>query len=311
VKLIAVKDFYPLSVVTLVQLAAWVPSPKLRLLLVKAVASTAHRWSKTKRRLSEKNVRQALGGNLSEERIRTIVKSSFYEFWLEVFFMPPRIPAIAPVSQLNIRGLEHLQRAIDKGKGAILWESSHFGRRLLAKRILCEKGFAVHQVHGEYHMGGFPNNESCVSWTRGHFIRRFFEQCESSFVRQIIYISTPQSLAFSKILLKLLKQNGIICISADVRRGHKLVPVPFLGRTELFPTGMVSLAKLSGATILPLFCVQENGTTPGLIIEPLVCLEPDVDREGNLKKTMIEYARLLESYIMKYPEQYRNWHWLG
>jgi hypothetical protein len=35
-----------------------------------------------------------------------------------------------------------------------------------------------------------------------------------------------------------------------------------------------------------------------------------VDREGNLEKTVIQYARLLESYIMKYPEQYRNWHLL-
>jgi hypothetical protein len=198
---------------------------------------------------------------------------------------------------------------MENGKGAILWESSHFGRRLLAKRILRHKGFAVHQVHGEYHMGGLPNDGSFVSWTRKHFLSAFFENCESCFVREIIYITTARSLAVSKILLKLLKQNGIICISADVGRGHKLIPVRFLGRTEFFPTGMVSLAKLTGATILPLFCIQESvTTTPCLIIEPPVCLENDVDRESSLKKAVIQYARLLESYIMKYPEQYRSWH---
>lgn len=307
-KLITVKDFYPLSVVTLVQVATWICSPKVRVLLVKAVACVAHRLSTTKRRLSEKNVREVLGGNLSKERIRTIVESSFYEFWLETFFMPPSSIPIVPLTQLDIRGVEHLRRAIDNGKGAILWESSHFGRRVLAKRILCQKGFAVHQIHGENHMGGFPNDGSFASWTREHFIRRFFENCESAFVREIIYITSSQSLAFSKILLKLLKQNGIICISADAGRGHKFIPVRFLGRTEFFPTGMVSLAKLSGATILPLFCIRENGTTPGLIIEPPICLEMDVDRESNLEKTVIQYASLLESYIMKYPEQYRDWH---
>lgn len=45
-----------------------------------------------------------------------------------------------------------------------------------------------------------------------------------------------------------------------------------------------------------------------LIIESPVCLEMDLDRESNLTKTVIQYVRLLESYIMKYPEQYRNWH---
>jgi lauroyl/myristoyl acyltransferase len=308
VKLITVKDCYPLCVITLIQAANWVAWPKLRLLLVKAVACMAHRLSMTKRRLSENNVRQVFCGKLSEERIRTIVKSSFYEFWLEVFSMPPSIIPVVPLSQFDIRGLDHLQRAIDDGKGAILWESSHFGRRLLAKRILCQRGFGVHQVHGEYHMGGLPNNAKFVSWAREHFIRRFFENCECSFVREIIYITAPRFLAFSKILLKLLKQNGIICISADVPRGHKFIPVQFLGRTEFFPTGMVSLAKLSGAPILPLFCIQDNGSTPSLIIEPPVRLETDTDRESNLEKTVTQYARLLESYVMKYPEQYRNWH---
>jgi len=54
-----------------------------------------------------------------------------------------------PLSQFDIRGLDHLQRAMDNGKGAILWESSHFGRRLLAKRILRHKGFVVDQVDCE------------------------------------------------------------------------------------------------------------------------------------------------------------------
>jgi lauroyl/myristoyl acyltransferase len=166
VKLITVKDCYPLCVITLIQAANWVAWPKLRLLLVKAVACVAHRLSMTKRRLSENNVRQVFCGKLSEERIRTIVKSSFYEFWLEVFSMPPSIIPVVPLSQFDIRGLDHLQRAIDDGKGAILWESSHFGRRLLAKRILCQRGFGVHQVHGEYHMGGLPNNAKFVSWAR-------------------------------------------------------------------------------------------------------------------------------------------------
>ena len=133
-KLITVKDCYPLCIIALIQVANRVPSPKLRLLLVKAVASMAHRFSITKRRLSEKNVGETFGGHLSRERIEAIVKSSFYEFWRDIFLMSPsRIP-MAPL-RINIHGLDHLQNAVNKGKGVILWESSHFGGRFLAKRI--------------------------------------------------------------------------------------------------------------------------------------------------------------------------------
>jgi KDO2-lipid IV(A) lauroyltransferase len=104
-----------------------------------------------------------------------------------------------------------------------------------------------------------------------------------------------------------LKQNGIICISADARRGHKFIAVPFLGHTNFFPTAMVSLAKLTGAAILPLFCIQESGDTVRLIIESPIPIETDSDRERCLEQTIIRYASLLESYIKKYPEQYRNW----
>ena len=63
------------------------------------------------------------------------------------------------LKQLELLGLEHLRVAIGQGKGAILWESSCFRRRLLAKQILHNNGFAVDQVHGENHLGGFGHAE--------------------------------------------------------------------------------------------------------------------------------------------------------
>jgi lauroyl/myristoyl acyltransferase len=63
---------------------------------------------------------------------------------------------------------------------------------------------------------------------------------------------------------------------------------------------MVSLAKISGATILPMFCLlQPDGSTTIVFEEPI-----PVDAG------VAQYADMLEIYIRRYPEQYRNWHLL-
>jgi lauroyl/myristoyl acyltransferase len=74
---------------------------------------------------------------------------------------------------------------------------------------------------------------------------------------------------------------------------------------------MVSLAKISGASILPIFCIQEKNGKENLIIEPPVLIETGVGREQVLEKGVLQYVRLLESYIQKYPDQYRNWSFGG
>jgi lauroyl/myristoyl acyltransferase len=305
VKLITVRDLYLLGIVALIQ-ANWCFSFRLRSLLVKSLAFIVYRSSGTKRRLSEKNLSEAFGGQMCEDSVRAIIKSSFCQIWHETFSIPsPSVPEFA-LKGVDIRGLEHLQIAMNKGKGAILWESSFFGRRLLAKQILRQHGFAVDQVHGENHLGGFGHDRGSASRTQ-HLVWRFFENCERPFVREILYFKGRSSPAFIKVLRERLKQNGIICISADAQRGHKFIAVSMLGRTDFFPTATVSLAKLTGAPILPLFCIQESGDTVRLIIESPIPIEANGDRERCQEQTLIRYVSLLESYIKKYPEQYRNW----
>jgi len=204
---------------------------------------------------------------------------------------------------VELRGFEHLQKAIEKGKGIILWESSFFGKRILAKRILHETGVSVCQVHGQDHLEGFHISKS---WIATNIIRPFFDGCESPFVKEILQLSAAD-LAFSRTLWARLKRNDIVCISADGALGHKFMPVQLLGCTAFFSTGMVSLAKLSGATILPLFCIRENGWRASVVIEAPIQIEANGDRDYCLEKSVRQYAGLLESYIKRYPAQYRHW----
>jgi len=84
----------------------------------------------------------------------------------------------------------------------------------------------------------------------------------------------------------------------------------FLGGYRTFFTGMVSLSRITGAPILPLFCVQEDSDKTAVIIEPPIALDSTKDRDSASELCIDQYVSLLESYIKRYPEQYRNWHGL-
>lgn len=306
-KLVSTKDLYLLSVIAIIRLANGSGSVRLRLLFTKAVAFLAYRLSRTKRGSSEKNLSRAFEGQLSKERRRAIVKGSFYQFWLDLFSMPYCSGSEAEARAVRICGLEHLQDSLKRGNGAILWESSYFGRRNLAKHILHRNGFAIDQVHASNHMGGFGAPRDNQSWAIQRVIRPFFDKCERSFVREIIYLGDPDSLTFTKLMVSRLKNNRILCISADGTRGHKFISVSLLGRAVSFPTGAVSLAKVTNTPILPLFCFADTTGTTKLTVLPPLQIPSDLQREEALENGIHQFVGLLESYIRMYPEQYRKW----
>jgi lauroyl/myristoyl acyltransferase len=58
-----------------------------------------------------------------------------------------------------------------------------------------------------------------------------------------------------------------------------------------------------------MFCFRED-SGERLVIETPIVIEDD-DRERGTREAVARYARLLESYVRRYPEQYRNWHVLS
>jgi lauroyl/myristoyl acyltransferase len=300
-KFLTAHDLYLVCVIALIKVVDRSASLGMARFFARSAALAAWLFSKHRRRARSRRLAQTLG--VSEDQVRPIVKKCFYEFWCGIFSLPYYGSRRSMRHPVEIRGLENLQEALAKGKGVIVWESNSFGKRILAKRILHGNGVFLCQVHGQDHLEGFRNSKS---WTARNVIQPFFESYERPFVQEIMYLTTSD-LSCSRTLLERLRRNAAICIAADGKQGHKLIPVQFLGSAVSFSTGMASLARLSGATILPMFCIQENGENANVIIERPISIEPNEDRERCLEKSIRHYAALLESYIVKYPEQYFNW----
>lgn len=301
-------DLYALTVVALMRLVR--RSARLRTFVVGAIAATAYRLSRHKRLGTLRTLSETLDSDVGSAKMEETVERSFHVFWEDLFcFLPPAGDA-ETFEGIEVRGLERLQRALNRGKGVILWESTHFGRRNLAKWVLQARGFSLCQVHAEGHFRTLLDWGDCDTRIRNRVIKPFFERCEEEFVAEIVYVPDSGSLAFTRRLRHRLTGGSILCSAGDGPGGQKRIPVEYLGRTKMFSTGMVSLSRISGAPILPVFCIRE---AEGLcvIIEKSLPVPRDRESKAVAQETLAEYARVLESYVRSDPGEYRNWHLLG
>jgi lauroyl/myristoyl acyltransferase len=305
-KLVALNDLYLLLALALVKATSRCSCDKAGNWLGRVIGLTAFLISRRKRLLASRSLSRVLG--LRDAEMQRALRGSFICFWQDAFSHPPSRRSGAVQNVPRFRGRRYLEEALARQKGVILWESSSLGKRYLAKRILYENGFPVCQVHSENHIGGFQNSQSRVT---ARLIRPLFQHHEKAFVKELLILSSSDSLRCAREFLERLRRNEIICISADGRIGSKFMPITFLGRSDAFPTGIASLARASGATILPLFCVEESPGEPSLVIEPPIQMDPQRDRDSSVERAIMQYISLADLYIRRYPEQYRGWNALN
>jgi lauroyl/myristoyl acyltransferase len=297
--------YFPLLIV-LLRSCRGLPD-RLREIIIRTIAKSAYLLSWRKRRLTVRALDAAFGSQLGAAQKRAITEGAFYQFWRETFWMVPSATELERVKTIPLRGEEHLHAALGRGAGVIFLESNSFGSRALARRVLHANGYALHQVHAEQHIGsGFSIQWEQWNWAAARF-RRFFEPYELKFVTEMIYLPNSDSLAFTRLLLVNLKRNAMICMAGDGRHSQRMIDLPFLGVQRRFSTGMISLARASGATLLPLYCIVHADGKTETIIEAPIDVSSEPSREVNLIAGVHRIASILEQYCRKYPDQFYGW----
>ena len=303
------RDFYMLTVVGLIQLLRPLGIRRLNETAARGAGFVAYHLSRAKRRRIEGSLASRLGGECSSAERQRMVRRVFDETWREFFSWAD--PDVIDENRMavDVEGLEHLSHALEGGRGAILWESNGFGPRKLFKRVLRTRGFALYQVHGPNDLGGFllPDPPSLLART---ILRTYFDRCEKRFVADNVYIPPSNSLAFAKTLITRLHGRAVLCVPGDGQLGRRRVTCEFLSAPVSFATGAVSLARLSNAPLLPVFCVVTREGRTRIIIESVLPAPRATGRDAGFETSLGQYAKLLDNYVRRYPEQYRNWHLL-
>jgi KDO2-lipid IV(A) lauroyltransferase len=192
------------------------------------------------------------------------------------------------ISTVVLEGEEHIQRALEKGKG-VLALSAHLGSFTLIGARLAASGYPFSAVIKS------PRNQR-------------FAKLLDHYRRQIgihTIAAKPRRQAVRGIL-QALRENRIVLIIADEFRSGDVM-VDFFGVKVPAPRGPATLALRTEAATLPMFAIRRADRIVLRVDAPLLPLRSD-DLEASVVGTTALYTRRIEAAIREYPDQ---WNWIG
>jgi KDO2-lipid IV(A) lauroyltransferase len=187
-------------------------------------------------------------------------------------------------------GRENLEQALALGKGVIA-VSAHLGTFTLLGAKMNASGFPFTWI-----MGGQPHPRLAQMW------RQMGEKVGTSF------IMSDSLFTFHREILRVLRRGEIMGFICDENQKQGGVEVEFLGRTMALPVGPAVYHLKTKAPILPMFILSQEEGGHKVIVDPPLEFALSGDEERDVFIIVDRIARVLESYIKKYPGQ---WAWIS
>lgn len=200
----------------------------------------------------------------------------------------------APVNATS-EGREHIQEAVESGKGGIIL-ISHVGNWGVAARLFQRGGFRAMIIMGE-------REAKLVA-------SQYREELEKEGLK--ILVSKPEdsgSFLAGVEALKFIREGGFLCIAGDVTWAdpRSRLAVNFFGRAMYLPLGPHLLALVSGAPVFTLFNFRiARGNYRFVILPPRYVKAASRERRNSaLEESAQIYAHQLEEVVRRYPYE---WH---
>jgi KDO2-lipid IV(A) lauroyltransferase len=229
----------------------------------------------------------------TSERVREVARASF-ESLGRTFVEAALLPSLGLGGVMSlferVDGLDVLEAARAQGKGLIL-VGGHVGNWEIGGSYIAARGIPIDGI-----VRGMANPlfDAFLQRTREELGMRVVHDAEA--VRR-----TPRSLREGRAVAFLFDQGAL---------GLASTYVPFFGRPAKTPRGPAVFALRLGAPVV--FCApirQPNGRFV-MTFDPVDV--PDTgNREADIDATVVNYTRVLESWVRRHPEQYfwqhRRW----
>jgi KDO2-lipid IV(A) lauroyltransferase len=270
------------------RVAQLVPSP-----LVPGVSRLAGRigaWPQPGgRRMSARHQRRVTGHSERRAERRAVGKvfEWYGRYWIEILRLPVEVRRGSVMPNFTISGFEHVTHALEAGRGVIL---------------------------ALPHLGGW---EWAAAWmaAQDHHMLAVVEPLQPPelfewFVRQREAIGlevVPIGPDVSRIVLRALRDNRIVCLLSDRDLTGDGVEVEFFGERTTLPAGPATLALRTGAALLPAAVYFGAGRGHHGVVHPPIA----TSRTGPLRADIARITQCLahefEILIRAAPEQ---WHLL-
>jgi len=241
------------------------------------------------------NLHFALGDRLSAQEREHIVRQvmrSIAMNWFELFYYggPNKGEIDARVA---FQGLEHLDRALGRGAGVIA-VSAHLCNYPILAQQFSRRGYPLVMVIREP-----ASRVIAAMYAKG---REMIE---------LRSLTTVPERSFYREALRILRDNGILCLIADENKRHGGIFVDFFGRPASTAPGPAALALRTGAPVMPIFLLRNPDNSLRVVIERELSWQPSGDARQDLHAVTQAYTRVIERYVGEHIGQWMwtNFHW--
>ncbi|MGO9877121.1 MAG: phosphatidylinositol mannoside acyltransferase [Acidimicrobiia bacterium] len=241
------------------------------------------------RRMAARHQRRAVPGDRSGLDRTNVegVFDSYGRYWLEMLRLPAEVRSGAIASHFAIEGFEYIEAGLARGKGVIL---------------------------ALPHLGGWEWGGAWMA-LRGHRLVAVVERIEppellSWFADQRAAIGidvVPLGPDVSRVVLRALRDNRIVCLLSDRDIEGDGVEVDFFGERTSLPGGPATLALRTGATLVAAAVYFRSGRDHLGVVRPPIAVERTDRLRADIARITQQLAHELELLIRAAPEQ---WHLL-
>ena len=298
-RLISAKDVALAAAVPGLAGLGWLLPDKVCLGICRAVVRTMWRLDRGRYADQAAIFRTTLRGRHSDAEIDAITRESaslrqFERLLLLRFYRPggwrPRA---------RLEGREHLDRALQQGRGAILWVKPAAFGDVMTKVACHQAGCDAYHLSRHTH-GGFSKTRfgiRVLNAIRIHVERRNLAG------RVIIDPDDPRA-AIDRLAERLSEGKVVsITVGAEAKR---VTEVPFLDGSIPLAGGAANLALKTGAPLLPVFTERRPDGSFVTTIEPPLQAPSEGNQGEKIVALLSSYPPVMEPYFLRLPEQFDN-----
>jgi KDO2-lipid IV(A) lauroyltransferase len=253
-----------------------------------ALGSFVYRTLRIRRDVAEANAAAALGlppGGAEVKRLAHECYRNLGRSMAETARMP--ILGRAGLERVvSIKGLEHFDRALCDGKGAVL-ATGHFGNWELMGAALAQRGYPM-------------------NFLVGHQTNRLVDAMLNS-MRAGFGIGLVRHGAHVRKVLRLLRRNQFVAMLCDHDAGRKGLMISFFGRPASSVFGPASFALRSGAPIMMGFISRDVEGRHQVELTPPLHVRDDLPPSEAIAEATQQLADLIEERVRLKPD---HWYWV-
>lgn len=209
---------------------------------------------------------------------------------------------------IRLEGVEGLQAALQRGRGAIIWCDQFTSQTIFGKRALHEAGIEAHQVSVNTH----GISESAFGL---RFLNQPLVKVENRYLKSRIVFERDDAYQVTIRIQKILRGNGVVLMTNNIHAGSTFTEVALgeNGWTHLASAPANFAARGKAA----LFAMSTFETLPfreyrAVISPELLPAEAEMGRDGakdmvlQARYILLKRDRLLEA-LKLFPEQMLIW----